>query len=258
MIGGRWHQRFVLFLLVVPTMLALVSCRGTNLLSRQDEIEIGKEGSAAIEKEYKLDTDPQRVALVQEIGQRVIEGMRQAEGKRAPDFPYTFKVLDTKEVNAVSLPGGPVYIFRGLLEQVGDDKDMLASVVAHEVAHIVARHAAKQISSSILADIAISLGTKGSTQKAANIATSLVMLQYSRDDEYDADRRAILYTHAAGYDPEGLVRFFEKLQQLEKSPMKGVLANLRTHPLTENRVLRAKKHIAQLPNRQLTGTAQGQ
>jgi predicted Zn-dependent protease len=250
--------RIGVILLFVPVALSLMSCRGTNLLSKQDEIQIGKEGSAAIEKEYKLDTNPERVALVQEIGQRVLEGMRRVEGKRAPDFPFTFKVLDTKEINAVSLPGGPVYVFRGLMEQVGDDRDMLASVIAHEVAHIVARHAAKQISSSILADLAISLGTKGSAQKAASIATSLVMLQYSRDDEYDSDRRAILYTHAAGYDPEGLVRFFEKLQKIEKSPMKGLLANLRTHPLTENRILRAKKLIAELPDRQPASAATGQ
>ncbi len=253
-----WFTRIAVLLLVVPAVLSLTSCRGTNLLSKQDEIQIGKEGAAAIEKEYKLDTNPERVALVQEIGQRVLEGMRQVEGKRAPDFPFTFKVLDTKEINAVSLPGGPVYIFRGLMEQVGDDKDMLASVIAHEVGHIVGRHAAKQISSSILADLAISLGTKGSAQKMASIATSLVMLQYSRDDEYDADRRGIQYTYAAGYDPEGLVRFFEKLQKLEKSPMKGLLANLRTHPLTENRILRAKKLIAELPNRQTPSAAPGQ
>lgn len=256
--GTRWFRRAGLLLLVLSAMASLMSCRGTNLLSKRDEIQIGKEGSAAIEKEYKIDTDPNRVALVQEIGQRVLEGMRKVEGKRAPDFPYTFKVLDTKEVNAVSLPGGPVYVFRGLLEQVDGDKDMLASVIAHEVGHIVGHHAAKQISSSILADLAISLGTKGSAQKVASIATSLVMLQYSRDDEYDADRRGILYAHAAGYDPEGLVRFFEKLQKLEKSPMKGLLANLRTHPLTENRILRAKKLIAQLPDRQSPSAAPGQ
>lgn len=243
-----WGKIVLLFVLLAAVPL-VTGCRGTNLLSRQDEIQIGKEGSAAIEREYKLDTDPQRTALVQEIGQRILEGMRRVEGKRAPDFPYTFKVLDTKDINAVSLPGGPVYVFRGLMEQVGDDTDMLAAVIAHEVGHIVGRHAAKQISSSILADLAISLGTRGSAQKAASIATSLVMLQYSRDDEYDADRRAILYTHAAGYDPEGLVRFFEKLRQIEKSPMKGLLANLRTHPLTENRILRAKKMIEQLPDR---------
>jgi predicted Zn-dependent protease len=254
----NWLARAGLLLLVVSVMLSWSGCRGTNLLSKQDEIEIGKEGAAAIEKEYKLDTDPERVALVQEIGQRVLEGMRKTEGKKAPDFPFSFKVLDTKEINAVSLPGGPVYVFRGLMEQTGDDKDMLAAVLAHEVAHIVARHAAKQISSGVLADLVISLGTKGSTQKLANVATSLVMLQYSRDDEYDADRRAVLYTHAAGYDPEGLVRFFEKLQKLEKSPMKGLLANLRTHPLTENRILRAKKVIAALPDRHSASAATGQ
>ena len=256
--GRVWLARVGILLLVLPAMLSLASCRGTNLLSKREEIQIGKEGSAAIEKEYKLDTNPQRVAMVQEIGQRVLEGMRQVEGKRAPDFPFTFKVLDTKEVNAVSLPGGPVYVFRGLMEQTGDDRDMLAAVIAHEVAHIVARHAAKQISSSILADLAISLGTRGSAQKAASIATSLVMLQYSRDDEYDADRRGIHYTHAAGYDPEGLVRFFEKLRTLEKGEMKGLLANLRTHPLTENRIARAKKLIAELPDRQSPSAAPGQ
>lgn len=245
-------------LLALFALYTLTGCRGTNLLTKQDEIQIGKEGSAAIEKEYRLDTDPQRNALLQEVGRRVLEGMRAVEGKRAPDFPFSFKVLDAKEVNAVSLPGGPVYVFRGLMEQVEGDVDMLAAVVAHEVGHIVGRHAAKQISSGLLADLAIALGTKGDARKVASIASSLVMLQYSRDDEYDADRRAILYTHAAGYDPEGLIRFFEKLRQMEKGEMRGLLANLRTHPLTENRILRAKRWIAQLPGRADQGASAGQ
>lgn len=254
----RWSVCIAILALIVPVVLSLSGCRGTNLLSKQDEIRIGKEAAAQIEKEHKLDTDPQRVALVQETGQRVLEGMRKVEGKRAPDFPFSFKVLESKEINAFALPGGPVYVYRGLMEQIGDDEHMLAAVIAHEVGHVVGRHAAKQISSSILADIAISLGTKGDTQKVAGVATSLMMLQYSREDEYDSDRRSILYTHAAGYDPEGLIRFFDKLQKLEKSPMKGLLANLRTHPLTENRILRAKKLIAQLPERQTLSAAPSQ
>lgn len=254
----RRQLLLAVLLLALLAIATLAGCRGTNLLSKQDEIQLGKDGATAIEKEYRLDTDPQRNARVQEVGRRILEGMRSVEGNRAPDFPFTFKVLDSKEVNAVSLPGGPVYVFRGLMEQVGDDEDMLAGVIAHEVGHIVGRHAAKQISSGILADLAIALGTKGSTQRVANIAATLMMLQYSRDDEYDADRRAILYTHAAGYDPEGLVRFFEKLRQLEKGEMKGLLANLRTHPLTENRILRAKKLISQLPPKTASSTAPGQ
>jgi predicted Zn-dependent protease len=253
-----WLASAGLLLLVVSAMLSWSGCRGTNLLSKQDEIEIGKQGAAAIEKEYKLDTDPKRIALVQEIGQRVLEGMRKVEGKKAPDFPFSFKVLDTKEVNAVSLPGGPVYVFRGLMEQVGDDKDMLAAVLAHEVAHIVARHAAKQISSGILADLVISLGTRGARR-------SLPTLRHRWSCCSTAAMTNTMPTGALSCTLTPLAMTLKvwcgssrSCRKLEKSPMKGLLANLRTHPLTENRILRAKKLIAELPDRQPASAATGQ
>lgn len=213
-----------------------VGCKGGTALSKQDEINIGRDGSAAIEKEMKLDPDPNHQQLAQEIGQKIVLS------NDLKDYPYTFKVLDSKDVNAISLPGGPVYVYRGLFEMA--NRDELASVVAHEIAHIHRRHIAKQYTNSLWMQglAAIVTGGKGST--VMDIGMILGQLSFSRKDEYESDDYGIRFAYKAGFDPNGMVTFFKKLKAKEKSGDKGILANLRTHPLTENRVARAEQNIA--------------
>lgn len=240
---------------LVWMLLALLGlsfgCKRGTIWSTADEVRIGKQVSAEIEKEYRLDPDPAHQARVREIGQRLVA----VAGKK--EYEYTFKVLDRKEINAVSLPGGPIYVFRGLLEMVGSDEDMLAGVIGHELGHINARHLAKQYTKGFWLDLAVMLGTKGRTQDYASIASALLQLHYSRKDEYEADRLGIEYAYQAGYDPEGIIRFFEKLREKERGGEKGLLANLRTHPLTENRIWRAKEHCAQVTGRTLPQPSKG-
>lgn len=228
-------------LVSITTIPYLSGCRGVNILSREEEIRIGREASAEIEKEYEVSTNPADIKLVETIGQKLVA----ANGLK--DFPYTFKVLETREINAISLPGGPIYVFRGLIDLTEGDKDELAAVIAHEIGHIHRRHIAQMYSRGVLADLLISLGTEGTVRTGAQLAAVLAQLQYSRDDEYESDRYSVRFTYKAGYDPNGIIRFFEKMKRLEKQGKGDIIENnLRTHPLTENRIKRAKEEIGKL------------
>ena len=235
------------WLILALIAVALSGCRGGTTWSKKEEVRIGQEIAAEVEKTYKLDPDPEVQRRVQLIGQRLVA----VAGDK--DFKYSFKVLAVDEINAFALPGGPIYVFRGLIDAVGDDDDMLACVLGHEMAHINRRHANKQYTKGLWTSILISLGTKGKVRDIAEITSALLELKYSRQDEYEADRLGIEYAYKAGYDPNGMVRFFELLKSKEKGGDPGVLANLRTHPLTENRIWRARQHIEKITGQPAQG-----
>jgi beta-barrel assembly-enhancing protease len=224
-------------LVVSLSLLGLTGCRGGNLLSTGDEVRIGREGAQQIERQYPVENDSAAAQRVRRIGQRLLTNIQVREG-----VPYSFKVLGTNEVNAVSLPGGPIYVYRGLLNLVGDDDDELAGVIAHEIGHVEARHAAKQISTQLQINTLIQLLLRGGqAQELAGLGAQLLNLKYSRDDEFDADKRALNYLHAAGFDPRGLVEFFRKMQAQEQRG--GAPEFLRSHPVTSARIDRAQRII---------------
>lgn len=215
-------------------------CKGTNILSKSEEIRLGREVAEQVEKEYVVSKNPADVAMIEQMGQRIVAANKL-------DWPFTFKILEDNQVNAFSLPGGPVYLFRGLLDMSEGDMDEIACVMAHEIAHITRRHAAKQYSQGVLTDIAILIGTQGAIQDIAQITHLFVSMRYSRDMEYEADTEGIRYAYRAGYDPNGLIRFFSKLQRLEKEGKGDVITNnLRSHPMTGARIERAKKEIERI------------
>jgi predicted Zn-dependent protease len=230
----------LLWSLMLLSGLGIMGCRGT-VWSSKDDVRIGREVAVEVEKEFRLDPNPINQQRVQQIGQKLV-----VVGKQKP-FEYSFKVLDKEEVNAFALPGGPIYVFRGLLDMLGDDDDALACVLGHEMTHINRRHAAKQYTKGVWASVLVTVvDPKGRIRDAAELGAILVQLQYSRDDEYESDRFGIEYAYKAGYDPNGVVSFFQKLKAKEKGGDKGVLANLRSHPLTENRIWRAQQQISKL------------
>lgn len=230
--------RYIAALLVAGSIAASTGCKGTNILSRDEEIRIGRQAGAAIEKQYGVSRNPADINLVERIGQRL------AAANNLRNWPYTFKVLNDRSVNAVSLPGGPVYVFRGLIDATEGNEDEIAAVVAHEIGHVERRHAAQQYSQGVLAGLLITFGTRGDVTTAAQIANLFMQMKFSRDDEYEADTSAIRYTYRAGYDPHGLVRFFQKLQRMERQGSGDVISNnLRTHPLTSARIQRANEEI---------------
>jgi predicted Zn-dependent protease len=229
-------RRGLFGLLLLGVMLTLTGCRGTTW-SKREEVRIGQQVAAEVEKAYKLDPDPAVQQRVQLIGQRLVA----VAGDK--DFQYSFKVLDSKEINAFALPGGPIYVFRGLIDKVGNDDDMLAGVLAHEMAHINRRHANKQYTQGLWRGIVIALATKGTVQDIAQITDALLQLRYSRQHEYEADRLAVEYAYKAGYDPHGMLRFLEMLQQEEKVGNRWVETNLRTHPFSDRRAAEVRKQI---------------
>ena len=113
----------------------LAGCRTRSFLSTKQEVNLGREGARQVEQQYRVDTNTPDADRVRRIGQSLL-----AHTDRR-DIPYSFKVIDAKEINAFSIPGGPVYIYRGLLDMVGDDDDALACIIGHEIGHVNGRHA---------------------------------------------------------------------------------------------------------------------
>src|SRR5581483_3064373 len=154
--GGGRHS-LLLCLLIVLVMPGLTGCRTKRFLSTRQEVGLGKEAARQVEQELRVDTSSPDAERVRRVGASLLAHMDRR------DVPYSFKVLDAKEINAFSLPGGPVYVFRGLLDMMGDDDDALACVLGHECAHINARHAARQISSQFATNILIGLAIPTAT-----------------------------------------------------------------------------------------------
>lgn len=232
----------ILLAAVLPIIAGGVGCGKGTLLSTKDEVKIGKNASEQIAKEYRVDTTSPDAMRVKRIGDRLV-----LHSDARPGVPYSFMVLDMKEVNAVSLPGGPVYVFRGLMDLVGDDDDELATVIAHEIGHTNGRHIAKQYTKQVEANLllGILLQTTGASRTSGNLAglgMELLSYKFTRDDEYEADRRGLSYAYKAGFDPNGMPRFFEKLKSLEKKG--GATPEfLRDHPVTSSRIDRARKIV---------------
>ena len=222
-------------------MAALVTpgCGKGTVWSTKDEIKIGQEVSKEVEKRYRVEHDSEDAKRVRRIGERIIGHTDARE-----NVPYSFKVIDTKDVNAVSLPGGPIYIFRGLIDLLGDDDDALAGVLAHEIGHTNGRHIARQYTKQLQTNLLLTILLQGQGRllgDLASLGSELLSLKFSRDDEFDADKRGLSYAKKAGFEPMGLVRFFEKLQELDKGG--GVPEFLRTHPVSKARTDRALKII---------------
>jgi predicted Zn-dependent protease len=229
----------ILLLLIACALLpALTGCRTRSFLSTKQEVGLGKEGAREVEQQFRVDTSSSDADRVRRVGTRIIAHMDRR------DVPYSFKVLDAKEINAFSLPGGPIYVYRGLLDMMGDDDDALACVLGHEAGHVNARHVARHISSGILNSLVIDIFIPNPVvQEGAGLLTEVMGLKYSREDEYEADRRGLSYAHFAGYNPEGMIHFFQKLERLEKRQGGGDPEWLRDHPLTKARIEKAQSII---------------
>ena len=153
---------------------------------------------------------------------------------------------DPKTVNAFATPGGYLYVYSGLLA-AADTEDEVAGVLAHEAGHVVGRHSARQMVDAygLQAVAALALGRNPSLleQLAAGIGAQGLMLAHSRSDEKEADIYAVRYSSRAGYDPNGIVTFFEKLKQKE-GKVPGALVWLQTHPATSDRITNVREYMA--------------
>jgi len=241
------HFCIMLTLLIALGYSVCISgCKPQSLVSTQEEVSIGREASQQVEAENVVVTDTGLNSLVNRLGQTLV-GCSDRQ-----DIQYTFKVLDTGEVNAFSLPGGWVYVDKGLITATAGKNDQLAGVIAHEIGHIVARHGAQQIGREIEANILIGALTRGQMQEVASIFADIELLHYSRTEEYEADRLGIKemwrcsHEDPVTYNPEGLIDFFGYLLKIEGKPPSGFEQIFRTHPVTANRITAAQTYLNDL------------
>jgi beta-barrel assembly-enhancing protease len=215
-----------------------------NWYSTDWEIRTGKQYSMEIEKSAHMVTDPVIVEYVNRVGQNIVKN---SDCK----VPFTIKVIDSDEINAMALPGGFFYVNSGLI-MAADEEAELAGVMAHETAHVCAHHAARQMTKMNYAQIGsipLIIMTQGSwtgygIYEAAQLAIPISFLQFSRMDEAEADWLGVQYMYKSGYDPQAFIQFFEKLDALEKHKP-GTLAKVfADHPQTPDRIMHSEEEIA--------------
>ena len=237
-------------LIITLAVLALLgagckSGRVGNSISESQENDMGRQGAQQIDSQARFVMDGQVNRRILAIAAPVFA---QAVKDR-PDVSYRIRVIDDPQVNAFSLPGGYIYIYRGLLDKLGSDDDAIACVIAHESAHVVRRHVAKQMSDAngkgILVDLASILTRSSAVSQIGGTLYELDQLHFSREDEYEADRWGERFAYNAGYDPSGMVRTFQILERLEKQGGAPPAYAL-DHPLSQNRSLRAQEQLREL------------
>ncbi len=216
-------------------------------INSETEVALGKSVIPELVKKHPLSKN-----LYLEERSKAIGGRLAAVSDRQ-DISYKFYVLEDKELNAMALPGGFIYINRGLIQILNDDE--LAYVLGHETGHVAARHIAKKLQANmgyqlILGIAFASLGNSAG-EKTADIARgvdtvyNLIGLSYSRQDEYEADRLAVKYAFRAGFDPYASLSALEKIKR-EEGPNWKVLGYFRTHPYVDERIKALKDFIPEV------------
>jgi hypothetical protein len=217
-----------------------------NWYSTDTEIKMGKMYATEIEKSTKFITDPVVTEYVNRIGQNIVKN---SDCK----VPFTIKVIDSDEINAMALPGGFFYVNSGLILNADEEAEM-AGVMAHETAHVCAHHAVREqtrMNYAQLGTIPLIMMTGYSwtgygIYEAVQFAVPMTFLKFSRDFEAQADFLGIQYMYRAGYDPQAFITFFEKVQALEKRKPGLVAKAFSDHPQTPDRILHSQEEIARL------------
>lgn len=218
---------------------------GLNFFSPQQDIELGKRAAAQVPKQFPLLNDKRVNDYLQALGMKL--------AAHAPfyKYPYRYRCVNTEVLNAFALPGGFVYVNRGIIEQA-DNEGQLAAVMAHETSHVALRHGTNQASKAYGAQIG--LGLLGAlvggnalasivTQIFGSVGVPLVFLRMSREDETQADVLGTQILHDAGYDPQAMADFFGKIEKLAPQQSAEFLSD---HPNPEHRIDRIEEEIDRL------------
>ncbi len=209
-------------------------------ITDEREVQMGRNISEALEEKVELSDDPLLEGRVDRIGQRL------AAVSDRKDIPYRFRVLAEDEVNAVALPGGFIYVYQGLVEKAEND-DELAGVLAHEIGHVAAKHVAKRLQGSlgytVLKVLMLAGRADARLHQGADLAYSQLLLAYSREDELEADRLAVKYMKAVGYDPDAMIHFLETLREVDREGPLRPKHYSRTHPYTGDRIRTVRQEI---------------
>lgn len=241
----------VLLLLLLPMLAACATAPATGRsfftggLSQEDEAKLGAKQHKQIVKEFGgVYKDPALARYISSLGGLL------ARTSELPDLKFTFTVLDSPIVNAFALPGGYVYVTRGLLALAGNEAEV-AGVLSHEIGHVTARHAAERYGQTMAAKLATAglgiLFGDGPEVQAANTVSVLALRSWSRDQEHEADTLGVRYLTRGGFDPGAMASFLVKLQANSRLQAKlrgkpgaaDEFSFLQTHPRTSDRIERA-------------------
>ncbi len=245
-------KRIYPFILIAIIIAAIaVACavnpvtgkRELMLISEQQEISLGMETDQQIRSQYGVYNDARLNAYVQRVGATMTAHTHR------PQLKYSFTVLDSPVVNAFAVPGGYIYVTRGILAMMNSEAE-LAVVLGHELGHVNARHSARRLSNMIFVQAGLAVGSALSETFAdlagiAGIGIQLLFLKYSRDDERQADRLGVEYARQGQYNPAKMIDFFASLQKLgDMSGGHSLPGFLSTHPLTSERIVNTEAMIA--------------
>jgi Zn-dependent protease with chaperone function len=218
---------------------------GWNLFSQEQDVEMGREVAKQAESQLPILNDRQATAYIDSLGRSLVAHAP------ANKYPFQFKIVNDKSINAFALPGGFVYVNRGAIE-AADNEAQIAGVMAHEIGHVLLRHGTNQASKAYIAQapLAILGGVLGSNsigsvlaQLGIGFATNSLFLKYSRDAERQADLMGTQLLHDSGYNPTAMVEFFEKIQAESKGRASEFFSD---HPNPENRISSVQHEIEKM------------
>lgn len=262
----RFRAQIVVVFLALSTSLTTVSCGGgVNLFAKSDDVQLGQQMAAQIA------ADPQHFPVLNNASltnylQSVENQIVQSPNVTNKDFNYKITIInDPNTVNAFSIPGGPIYVYTGLLKFI-DNESTLAGILAHETTHADHRHATqlltKQYGLELLASVALGSNAGVLSQIVANLGTELSVLKFSRDDERDADQNSfydLLQLPGRPWYPAGAELFLQKALSQAKSQPSKFSQLFQDHPLDQDRIDRlnalvAKENVGQPTSAQLDAT----
>ena len=234
------RARLMLLLVALAVFgLVLAGCGGeTYLISKSQEIDIGQQAAADYSRQHPVEQNTQRARWLANIGDRI------AAAAQPPEYPYEFNLVDEDVNNAFAYPGGPIFLYDGLIQSLGADEDQVAWVCGHEATHVSHQHAIKRIESAMGAQLLIQWTLGGGTSgDIAGIVTSLALQKYSRENEYEADRVGARYAAEAGYDPTAAIPVLETFKRLQGSDPSDVEILFYSHPGNNDRINAMKRFL---------------
>lgn len=243
--AARLGVTFVMRLKLLPVLL-LTTITGC-LASTQQEVDLGNEYAAQVEQQLPIIRDPEIARYITVLGDSIA---RVSDNR---NLRWTFNVVNQSDINAFAVPGGHIYVYRGLIEHTANMSE-LAGVLGHEIAHVTQRHSMLQMRDQQRANVGVTLGciiapqvcNSGAGSAAINVAGGAAFAKFSRDDEAEADRYGVTYVTRAGIDPRGMPSMFRTLLAERKSNPSGLDSFFASHPVEESRVANTEAEIKKL------------
>jgi predicted Zn-dependent protease len=228
------------------TLAVLLILLSACSVSQDEEVALGHQNAAEINAQLPIVTDPAISGYIQDLGESI------AKKTSRSDLDWHFYVVNTKQVNAFALPGGYVYVNRGLIESA-DRLDELTGTLGHEIGHVIQRHSVKQMQNAQKANIGVAvlctltnICSSGLANAAVQVGGTAYFARHSRLDELQADSEAVVNVTRAGYDPEGIPDLFQALLKEREYQPTIVDGWFDSHPLEEARIQRANALIDQI------------